>query len=356
VSDLVVRRLDADAEIDAYFRLAAGTFGSAPEPESRGPEWRREHESAPWHRPEQLRGAFRASRLVGGYVIGERRLIVGGARLLTGCIAGVVVREEQRKLGVGRALMHDAIAFAEANRHALLLLDGIPGFYQKFGYADVFDPTWHALKRAEVQRLEPSPCVVRPSTDQDAAALLDLYRRHVGAFDRTVEEVHWRLVHWDRPAVAVDTAARVRGYMSPPRGDAKERVGEVVADDWPAALALLHHHAELSPAEELAWSIPPRAPLLYWLIDRLDVRSTTSYSLNGWWMARPAHLPTLLEAMTPLWRERWPGPGPLPDLSALSPKLLVQLLFGFRPAETVDPALEPLFPFGRFWIPSSDQF
>jgi GNAT superfamily N-acetyltransferase len=356
VTDLIVRALATDEERDAYFRLAAGTFSSAPDPASRGPEWRREHQSAPWHRPEQLRGAFRGGDLVGGYEITERWLSIEGARLLTGCIAGVVVRPEQRKQGVGRALMEDGVDFALANRHALLLLDGIPDFYHKFGYADVFDPTWHAFKRADVARLEPSPDAVRPARSEDAAAVLDLYRRHVGAFDRTLEEMRWRFERWGVPTVAVDPSGAVRGYMVAPRGERKEELGEVAADDWAAALALLHHHAGLSAADELSWSIPPRARLLYWLIDRFGVRSTTSYSFNGWWMARPAHPPTLLEAMTPVWRARWPTHEPLPDLSALSPRDLVQLLFGFRPAATVDPALEPLFPFGRFWIPSSDQF
>jgi GNAT superfamily N-acetyltransferase len=348
VTELLVRPLTSDAEIDAYFRLAAGTFSSHADPAGQGPAWRARELAAPWYRPEQLRGAFHDGALVGGYLISERWLRIGQARLLTGCIGGVVVREEARKQGVGRALMDDAITFAEENRHALLLLDGIPNFYHRFGYADVFDPTSHAFKRSDALALGPGPYRVRPATRQDAEPLLDLYLRHVAAFDRTLEEQRWRLPEGEdeRPdLVAVDGGGAVRGYMLAARGEARDRVGEVAADDWPAALALLRHHAESSAADELRWDIPPTAPLLYWLIDRFNVTSTTARVHRGYWMARPGHMPTLLAAA-----------GLPAEVAALDPTLLVQLLFGFRPAELVDPSLARLFPFGRFWIPASDNF
>jgi GNAT superfamily N-acetyltransferase len=346
VSEVIVRALASDAEVDGFFRLCAGTFSGDPDPASQGPVWRDENLSAPWHRPERLRGAFRGDELLGGYVIHERWLLIGGARLLTACIGGVVVREEARKLGIGRALMEDAIAFAERERHALLLLDGIPNFYQRFGYADVFDPTRHAIERAAVPRLEPSAYAVRAARPDDAEALLDLYRRHFGTFDRTIEEMRWRLPGGGRhPIAAVDASGRLRGYMVGPGGDHRERTYEVAADDWPAALALLHHHAQLSDAEELVWAIPPHAPLLAWLRDRFPVVSTRTNTPNGDWMARVGHLPTLLDATG------------LPRSAAtIESRALVQLLFGFRPASSVDPALEARFPFGRFWIPASDSF
>ena len=346
--ELVVRPLAGDAEIDDYFRLAAGTFSSQPDPASQGPVWRANETSAPWFRPEQLRGAFRDGALLGGYLIAERWLRIGPARLSTGCIGGVVVREAARKQGIGRTLMEDAIAFAERERLALLLLDGIPNYYHRFGYADVFDPTGHSFKRQDALSVEPSTCTVRAATRDDAAVLRDLYRRHVGAFDRTIEEQRWRIPAGasERPAlVAADGGGAVRGYMLAPGGEARERVGEVAADDWPAAAALLRHHAEASTAEELRWLIPPRAELLYWLVDRFDVTSVTTRVHRGFWMARVAHLPTLMEACE------------LPAaIAKLDPKLLVQLLFGFRPAATVDPAREELFPFGRVWRPASDSF
>jgi GNAT superfamily N-acetyltransferase len=348
VTELLVRPLTSDAEIDAYFRLAAGTFSSHADPAGQGPAWRARELAAPWYRPEQLRGAFHDGALVGGYLISERWLRIGQARLLTGCIGGVVVREEARKQGVGRALMDDAITFAEENRHALLLLDGIPNFYHRFGYADVFDPTGHAFKRQDVLALEPGPRRVRPATRADAEAMLDLYRRHVGAFDRTIEEQRWRLPEGEdeRPDfVAVDADGAVRGYMLAASGEARERVGEVAVDEWPAAAALLRHHAEASTADELRWLIPPTAPLLYWLFERFDVSSVTTHVRNGYWMARVGNWATLLDAT-----------GLPAEVTDLDPKLLVQILFGFRPAATVDPALAPLFRFGEFWIPGSDSF
>jgi hypothetical protein len=181
--------------------------------------------------------------------------------------------------------------------------------------------------------------------------------------------------------------------MLPPRGERRARVGEIAADDWPAALALLHEHAGLSEADELGWSIPPTAPLLGWLLDRLHVRTTIRHELDGGWMARPAHLPTLLDTLDPIRHGRSPSDpastrlvldvdltggavatgdgesliGPNEDGAAprvrLTGRDCVQLLFGFRPAAQVAgvpaaalPALEFLFPSGGVWIPDSDSF
>ena len=61
---------------------------------------------------------------------------VGTARLLTGCIGAVVTYPDHRHLGVATALMHDALAYAQSHHYALLLLDGIPKFYYRYGYDD----------------------------------------------------------------------------------------------------------------------------------------------------------------------------------------------------------------------------
>jgi GNAT superfamily N-acetyltransferase len=335
-------------------------------------------------------------------MIEERVLRVGDARLTTGCIGAVMVRPEHRGRGIGRQLMADSAAFAERRRLALLLLCGINDMYARFGYADVFDPTEQLVPRAQVLELPASPCQVRPGTVDDAEGLLELYRshfwRHPGAFDRTLAEQRWRIESYrGAPDVAVDPSGRIRGYATAPVGDKKQRIEEVVADGWPAAVALLHHHAAQAPeAEELGWWLPPTSPTFWLLADRLSLRSVTWRVRDGEWMAKPGHLPTLLEALAPVWRARlgrlgagaagavvvevggasfWlqVGPGqpaarsdPSWPRLHLSASALSQLVFGCRPIDSLPAAdglpasalgvLAAAFPYGEAWIAGSDAF
>lgn len=93
----------------------------------------------PGYRPEQVRSAYRHGEHLGGYRIYERLLRMGSARLATGCVGGVYTRAHARHQGVATALMHDALTYAQAHQYPLLSLDGIPNFYHRYGYCDVYD-------------------------------------------------------------------------------------------------------------------------------------------------------------------------------------------------------------------------
>jgi GNAT superfamily N-acetyltransferase len=126
---ITVRPLATDEEIDTYCNLASvAFFTSGGDTATEARRWRRSIEAAPEFDPRQWRGAFVGERFAGGYIIYERELRAGAARLRTVCIGGVVTHPNHRLHGVGAALMRDAIAFAQQYDHALLLLDGIPNF------------------------------------------------------------------------------------------------------------------------------------------------------------------------------------------------------------------------------------
>ena len=72
-----------------------------------------------------MRGAFTGNAYLGGYLIEERLLRVGPARVRTGCIGVVVVHPEHRGQGIGKALMRDAFDHARARGQVLLLLHGL---------------------------------------------------------------------------------------------------------------------------------------------------------------------------------------------------------------------------------------
>jgi ribosomal protein S18 acetylase RimI-like enzyme len=86
------------------------------------------------HNGYELVGAFRASRIVG--VLGMRpvHVLARGPHLH---IDDIIVVEEERRTGAGRALMNYAEADARARGMAAVFLDARPvaiGFYKALGY------------------------------------------------------------------------------------------------------------------------------------------------------------------------------------------------------------------------------
>ncbi|HLZ23509.1 MAG TPA: GNAT family N-acetyltransferase [Ktedonobacterales bacterium] len=425
---LTVRPLATDEEIDTFCYLATETFsppGGDTATDAR--LWRRYVEALPEFDPRQLRGVFDGEVFAGGCIIYERELCAGEARLRTACIGGVVTHPEHRLRGVGTALMRDAITFAERHGHALLLLDGIPNFYHRWGYTDIYDLTEHIIERAAVAALPATGCTTRPATLDDAPALLALYQRHysryTGSFTRTLEQQRVRLERSrDRgnpPVLAEDAAGNALGYLMLPSAGDRVRAGEVAASTWPAAAALLQHHAHIVEAQaeapaSLTWPLPPDSYTCYLLADHLDVtaatpdndtrtsvvRSETYIARRTAWMARPVSPRRIVEALLPVWQARLASarriasmsftlrtgdevtalsivdsavqllPIPAPDSleAVLTPAQLVQLLFGYRPVsylaaqpdthipESLLPVLDTLFPAGQAWIPWSDSF
>lgn len=154
------------------------------------------------------------------------------------------------------------------------------------------------------------------------------------------------------------------------------------------------------PPKELLWPLPPNSSTLYLLADNVAVRSETHRVLNVGWMARPAHVPTLLHALIPLWQERmqrhtlaWSGilalevdnttcylqgrsgtlrmresPTAPVETVRLTSHVFLQLLFGYRPLmwavhqpaqwipASMLPLLAILFPQEPAWIAGSDSF
>ena len=329
-SSIIVRPLASPSERETHFQLADEAF-SDDSSQSSATYWQQYVTTLPEYRPEQIRGAFRDGELLGSYIIFERMLRMGAAQLATGCINAVVTHPAHRHQGVATALMLDAIDYALSHNHALLMLEGIPKFYYRFGYSDVFDLSTQDIDRAAILAQPPSTHSVRPATLDDAASVLALYDRHyssyTGSFTHTVEQQAHRLRFRssENPLLlAVDPAGQPQGYLALQYGADRSQAQELTADNWSAALALLQHHAHLlegpgAPAI-LRYRLPPMALVLQWIIDHLEVPDTSHWkeTAEGWavlsqsyhhrnaaWMARLVHLPTLAQAILPEWQARW---------------------------------------------------
>src|SRR5947209_20016788 len=189
-SPIIVRPLETAAERHLQFYLADQAFSREPSQESTR-EWERYEMGLPEYRNDMMRGAFQDGVQVGGYILFGRILRMGAANLLTGCIGSVVTHPDHRKKGVASALMRDAIQYAEQHGYALLLLDGIPKFYYRYGYVDMFDLSTVDVDRGAILAQSSQGYPVRPATADDSTHLLALYNRHyghyTGSFARTQE-------------------------------------------------------------------------------------------------------------------------------------------------------------------------
>jgi GNAT superfamily N-acetyltransferase len=383
---ITIRPPAGDAELDAFFQVAAAQFVRDVPAEIAGPDFRRFVETAPGADPSRIRGAFRDGTYLGGYLIDERALRIDRARLKTGCVGVVVTRPEFRGQGVAKTLMNDTFAYARARGHIFLMLHGLANFYEPFGYVDVFDATDHCLDREEVLNHPPGPYRARQATSADTGAMLGLYDRHFGrhpgSFLRDEARQRFEIgfaasleghgyltregVPCAPPIVAVDTGDTVRGYLFSPWGPLRAFGNEVATDDWPATLALLQHDARYltnrpEPLAELRWPLPPDGLTATLLSDHFTVRAETLSRPRANWMAALVDPVGLVAAFGPIWEDRLrhlreSGPdelslaigdapvvtlrtaksAPVARLSAaalpiaLPGKVVTQLVFGFR--------------------------
>ena len=388
-SPIIVRPLETAAERHLQFYLGDQAFSHEPSEESTR-EWERYEMGLPEYRNDMVRGAFQDGVQVGGYILFGRTLRMGAANLLTGCIGSVVTHPDHRKKGVASALMRDAIQYAEQHGYALLLLDGIPKFYYRYGYVDMFDLSTVDVDRGAILAQSSQGYTVRLATAADSPSILALYNRHygpyTGSFERTQEYQSYILSNRpfaNPPLIALAPEGQVEGYLTVQQHANRWKAQEFTADNWAAALALLQHHAQVVAGNDaptaLRYRLPLTSPLLQWMVDHLEVTDTSHWDSPSeeWvvhtqsyhhrfaaWMARLVSLSTIMHAILPELRVRWQQAlaswsgtlaltvgeetctlhfdgqgitittGPAVGLSALhfTPQTFVQLLFGYRPA------------------------
>jgi predicted N-acetyltransferase YhbS len=171
--DFVIRSPKTAEEIANYFRLNAETFRPYEDTVLVASRRRRFIEHDPDFQLIQLRSAFYGKTYVGSYRIPERWLCVESSRIRVGCIGGVVTDQDYRHQGVARAMMQDAFAFAQNRQYSFLLLDGIPDYYQQYGFVDVIeDMPQHAVGLTLIPDQSSEQCFVRVAEQSDTAHLL----------------------------------------------------------------------------------------------------------------------------------------------------------------------------------------
>ncbi|GCE29019.1 hypothetical protein KDA_45030 [Dictyobacter alpinus] len=422
---IIVRPLTTLEEVVQLFLWADQAFSQQPDPvraQNRG----QTAFTKPNVLSRQLRGAFRDNKQLGSYALYSWTLRMGAARIPTACIGMVVVDPEARKQGIASTLMHDAIQLASEQGESLLLLDGIPDFYYRYGYTDVFDVTRYDINRAAILALAGSSHTVRPATPEDAPALRGLYERRLGgytaSFERSQEKQENLLSDRFRAntvLLALSPEQAVEGYLMVSQPPDLTQALELAADNWPAQVALMQAHVQLTNGPEApathTYYLPPTSAELYRIIDHLEVPDTSNWEnpAEEWgvrasqfhhrhagWLARFTRLPLLFNAMLPELEARWQRSlahwsgelqfiienervtlaingatlelvetaGPTALTFQCSPQSFTQLIFGYRPASWLlaqQPQTLPaealailtqLFPTEHTWISFTDSF
>lgn len=413
--DFIIRSLETPEEVESYFYLNAQVFRPGEDTASVAARRRRFILSDPDFQIGHLHGAFLGEVHVGSYRMHERWLTLGSGRVRVGCIGGVVTRADYRRQGIANAMMLDALTLARQHHYGLLLLHGIAGFYRQLGYMDVFeDLPVHSFERARIPEQPPAGCTVRRATADDAPAVLALYQQHYSgsmasfAPDRTVERQAHYLQYWPEENISLlvlNAEHKPEGYLILSRRRGVLYTFEVATDTWPAMLALLQYHsrlldAETEPPATLWWPLPLTDLTFHLLADHFPLHSEIDSYPDRGWMAQMVSLPLLVQALLPLWNERWQQRRQgwtgylaltvsdstvylelLPDyiqivesLSGpaqqviLNQQIFMQLFFGFRsiawavlqtgqfiPAKLI-PVLSILFPLGHVWVAGTDGF
>jgi predicted N-acetyltransferase YhbS len=413
--DFVIRSPETAEEIEQYFRLNAETFRPDEDTVLVASRRRRMIERDPDFQLIHLRSAFYGKTYVGSCRMQERWLCIESSRLRIGCIGGVVTHQDYRHQGIATALMKDALASAQDRQYSLLLLHGIPDYYQQHGFIDVIeDMPQHAIGRALIADRPSERCFVRIAELPDAVALLALYVKHQAASmctfapTRTLErQVHY-LQNWFEdhlPLLAFNEDGKPEGYVLLSKRRGEHYAYEVAANTWPAVLALLHYQNHLYEGDpqsqaEVFWPLPLTDATYYFLTDHLPLRSEIETYPDGGWMARMVSFSALVQSLLPLWQDRWQKHHVewtgvvvltvdeerctlelaqslvrLVDRFArkeqevrFSQQVFTQLVLGFRPVSWAAkqtgqhvpgefiPILDVLFPHKQSWIAGSDYF
>jgi GNAT superfamily N-acetyltransferase len=329
-----VRSIKNEKEMTLFCHLATEAFVHSPTSRSRQyfkDRWRWAIEQTPGFTMDQIYAVFEGDLVVGGYQLIERQIRIRGIEILTGCISAVVTHPEYRRRGIATSLMNHAINIAQDKQYALLILAGIPNFYQQFGYVDIFDYTEHAFLRYLIPDVLKGNHFVRLANQKDAEPLLELYKRHfydyTGSFSRSLLQQSHYLQTWipdNAPTVCQDPNGKLSGYLVFPLKRDKSHAIEIAADNVETAVALLQYHNKLASSsskfEELWWPMPYDSPLFQMLSDSMifkgnsvtenpvrswSVKSVTYIQPSTGWVARIADSKALIYSLLPLFRHLW---------------------------------------------------
>ena len=258
------------------------------------------------------------SEAVARLTIVDRRMRLGDTWVRMGGLASVRTNPAQRGKGYGRQLMEKTLGYMREEGFLVSLLFGIPGFYDRFGYATTMPrKSLVTLRTSQAERLG-GDLAVREAGLDDRSALVAIYetanREQNGALERTINAFSpWAdgSDDWfqERRSVLVaeDGGGPVAYALGEKGWDPASKwggalyeiavLGETAFTAGPSLLRALAVEAAEQRSEWLAFEMVPDAPLAAVLRD-VGYKQEVEYSSNQGGMGRIIDLSGLAAALT----------------------------------------------------------
>jgi predicted N-acetyltransferase YhbS len=228
----------------------------------------------------------------------------GRVKLRVAGVGAVCTHPDYRQRGYASAVLQDTLAYMAEQGVHLALLDGVRGYYDRFGFSPVWPYYFFEVPAAEAAALEP-PLSLREPSAQDVPQMARLYQKHWEgrvAFVRSPESWMWRVLYddWGYVRVVEDAEGQIGGYIAGP--DPTDSEIEVVADTPDAAMTMLAECGRLcldAGLDAVRWFMPPDDAVVAFARPLLPVTVSARYLPDGDWMARLIDTHGLLETLLP---------------------------------------------------------
>jgi len=213
----------------------------------------------------------------------------GGVNLSIAGVADVSTHPDYRRRGYASAVLQDALTYMAEQGVHLALLEGIRGYYGRFGFSPVWPHYFFEVPAAEAAALE-APLRLREPTAQDVPYMAHLYQKHWEGrttFARSAETWLWRVLREDWSYIRVIDDGQVCGYIA--GDDPTTAEIEVVADTMDAAITILAECGRVcqeAGLDVVRWLMPPDDAMVAFARTLLPVTVSARYLPDGGWMAR----------------------------------------------------------------------
>jgi len=250
-------------------------------------------------------------------VMAPRRIRFGAVEVPAMTIGPVATHDKYRKRGYAAATMNDATRYMKENGDLIGYLQGIPGFYQRFGYYPYMAPSGAKFARDQAKKAS-LPGRLRRMTRDDLPRVRRLYdvvtagRTCAAARDTKIWD--WLLGPGTRghifsgPKVILDARGRLCGYLTL---DAKGRfnIREIVVRQDEAscrvALGAIALDARRREAREINLPLPWDDALAVFLRQFVGAEFLMETRASGGSVLKIVDFPALMRRLAPCFSQRW---------------------------------------------------
>jgi predicted acetyltransferase len=240
---------------------------------------------------------------------------VGNCVLKAAGIAGLHTYEEYRNRGYASILMKEATKKFKEDGYDISILNGIPNFYHKFGYATVI-PKYNLLlsaKKASEANSYYNIKAVDNSKAVDKDIILSMYNDNQTAYSgSTVRDKDWKgfvdkkYASFFPEIIFVFKEGNIKGYCVYDKTDESTNVYEIWAEDWKGYSTFLRYLGDRvlkKGKDTINLLIPPNHP--FTLFSRGYTNSMNiDFPYNQGFMAKIINISSLFEKFLPEIRDR----------------------------------------------------